>query len=79
MHGPVEPLTITPHGVDQVARNEDLAAETPELRGRRCREDPRGDAAKPRKRRSAAPRSVPSRNRKPRRDARRAGGQVVNP
>jgi hypothetical protein len=32
MHGPVEPLSITPHGVDQVKRDRELAKDTPPIR-----------------------------------------------
>lgn len=48
-HGPVEPLTITPHGIDQLTRDKELAKETPALRkaGAAKVKEERGETVKP--------------------------------
>lgn len=78
MHGPVEPLTITPHGVDQVARDKELAKDAPAIReagAARVREE-RGEPAK---KTSSSKKTGTSRRKKSSTATQADGSQVVSP
>lgn len=80
-HGPVEPITITPHGVDQVARDEDLAAEAPQIRAdaaAKVREE-RGDTPAKKSRGKSSRKTASSRRKKASTATAADGSQVVSP
>lgn len=77
-HGPVEPLTITPRGVDQVARDKELAKDAPKIReagAAKVREE-RGDTPK---RKSPSKKSASARRRKAATSKAADGSTVVSP
>lgn len=81
-HGPVEPVTITPHGLDVVKRDEELAKDTPAIRDAgvaKVREE-RGETPARKTRASSKKKSATARrSRKSSTATAPDGSQVVSP